>query len=439
MVELSTEDGSLGGLDTIVVAGVDALGRLFGKRLTATAFAAGRDSGFAACSTNLTWGPDLVPVEGLELGGAHNGYPNFLLLPRSDAIFPLGQHERTALVLCDVATETREPVEVSPRWLLDRQVLELAKLGLSARVAVELEFVLYRGRDWRRGPILGGPANYSVLAGSAIESVLGPLRRHLAEAGLEVEAAVPEGGRGQVECTLTAGEPLAVADRAAVFKEIVKEVALEHGLSASFMAKPFSNDAGSSGHLHLSLWREGVNVMALDSRTMGEPGRRALAGLLALAPVAMPFYAPNVNSYKRLRPGSFAPVRANWGVDNRTVAVRALPGPGPAARIELRVPGADASAHLALALALASARHGIQAGLSPPDATAGDGSAPEAEGESLPARLDLAIDRARGSGELRNLVGAKAVDHYLHLANAELEAQAGDVSEWDRERYWDAV
>jgi glutamine synthetase len=425
--------------DVIALAAIDALGRLFGKRFTRASFLEQATSQFAVCSTNLTWGPDLVPIEGIGLSGGHNGYPNLWLRPDPERIFVAPWQSET-LVLSDVVDEAGHPVDVSPRTVLRRQTEELRQsLGIVALVSVELEFVALRGASWRTGvPAFASPSNYSLLASREIDDLLSAIRTGLARACIPIEALATEAGNGQVECTLEPSEPLLAADRAAIFKSAVREIAREHGYAATFMAKPFADDAGNSGHVHLSLWRGESNVFAGGwDHPVGESSS-AVAGVLELAPALCTFYAPNLNSYKRFRPGSFAPTSVGWGPDNRTVALRAI-GNGNDARLEVRVPGADVCPHLVVAATLAALRFGLEEQLDAPPSVVGSAYEAEAHGSALPFTLEQAVRLTRESKRVRALLGDAVVDHYTRMAEGEMDAFVGSVTDWERDRYWTAV
>ena len=235
-----------------------------------------------------------------------------------------------------------------------------------------------------------------------------------------------------------------MADRHAIYKQCLKEVAAQLELSVTFMAKVAEDRAGSSCHLNLSLWRDGRNVFAERAEQAPSDGasypdilRWFLGGWIAHAPEMMVFYAPTVNSYKRYRSGSWAPTGYAWAVDNRTVGFRVV-GEGDARRVECRIPGADCNPYLAYAAALASGLDGIANRIEPPPPFAGDAYRADAAAR-LPSTLAEATDRFEASEFARAALGADVVEHYAHFFRVEHEAFQRAVTDWERRRYFERI
>jgi len=269
--------------------------------------------------------------------------------------------------------------------------------------------------------------DYHVLQGTREEKLNGSVRRHLSQSGVPVECSKGEWGKGQHELNVRYADALTMADRHAVFKQCFKEVADTLGMSVTFMAKPAAGQAGSSCHLHLSLWKDGQNAMAgkgkLGPVLCSDTFRWFLGGWIAHVPEFMVFYAPTVNSYKRFRAGSWAPTRLAWCYDNRTASFRVV-GAGPSLRIECRIPGADCNPYLAIAAAIASGLEGIARKTEPPPIFEGDVYS-ATEMPSIPATLREASDLFAASPLVRDTLGAEVQTHYAHFfRSAPMEAVA---------------
>jgi glutamine synthetase len=283
--------------------------------------------------------------------------------------------------------------------------------------------------------------DYHLLQGTREERFTAEARRHLKASGVPVENSKGEWGRGQHEVNVRHADVLTMADRHSVFKQALKEVAEHLGLSVTFMAKPAAGQAGSSCHLHLSLWQEGVNAFDGDEPLGPVKGsalfRHFLAGWMHHADELMVLYAPTVNSYKRFEDGSWAPTRAAWSYDNRTAGFRVV-GSGPSLRIECRIPGADVNPYLAFAAALASGLDGVERQLEPPPRYQGDAYG-ASELPHLPHTLAEAIARFEASAFAREALGEDVVEHYLHFFRSELAAFERTVTDWERERYFERI
>jgi glutamine synthetase len=224
-----------------------------------------------------------------------------------------------------------------------------------------------------------------------------------------------------------------MADRHVVFKQCLKELADAAAMSLTFMAKPFQGQAGSSCHIHFSLWRDGKNVFEKD----GDLFRWFLGGWMAHVPDLMVFYAPTVNSYKRYVDASWAPTRIAWSYDNRTAGFRVV-GEGPSLRIECRIPGADCNPYLAFAAALASGLDGIANRIEPPECFVGDVYA-AANLPRVPYTLGEAADTFAKSAFAKRALGEAVVEHYAHFFRTEVAAFNMAVTDWERQRYFERI
>ncbi len=438
-------------IDTVIIAFSDHYGRLLGKRLDAEYFLAeAANHGTHACNYLLTTDMEMEPAPGYRFANWERGYGDFHLVPDLDTLRRASWLEKTAMVLCDVKDESaNQPVAVAPRSILRRQLEAAEALGYSAMAASELEYYIYQD-SYREAnekgyaelePMGWYLEDYHILQGTREESFTAPARRHLKGSGIPVESSKGEWGLGQHELNIRYADALAMADRHSIMKHCLKEIADAQGRSVTFMAKPFAGQAGSSCHIHLSLFDGETNAFPGDTQTGSVSGsdvfRHFLGGWMAHLPELMVFYAPTVNSYKRYEDGSWAPTRIAWSFDNRTAGFRVV-GTGESLRIECRVPGADCNPYLAYAAALASGLDGIAKRTEPPDIFEGDIYAAR-HLPRVPYTLEGAADKFEGSEFARSAFGADVVEHYSHFFRTEIEAFRGTVTDWERARYFERI
>ena len=429
-----------GEIDTVLLAFVDMQGRLQGKQLGAEYFLADvLDHGAGACSYLLSVEVEMAPQEGLSTSSWETGHGDFQLLADPSTLRIAAWRPRTAICLADPVWPGGDPVVPSPREILRRQLARLAERGWSARAATELEFIANResyGDARRRGyrdltPVSDYNIDYSLLGMRAAGPLLDRLTTDMPRSGLQLESAKGEANFGQLEINFRHSEPLEAADGHSVFKHAVKEIATQEGLSATFMAK-WDEREGNSCHLHLSLADADGPLFARDEAAF----QGFLAGQLAAMRELTLLLAPNVNSYKRFAGHSFAPTAIAWGRDNRTCAIRVV-GSGASLRIEHRAPGGDVNPYLALAAMIAAGLHGVDAGLEPGPALAGDAYA--ADCERLPIELSEALELFRGSELAAAAFGADVVGHYARAAEIELAAYRAAVTDWERIRGYERL
>ena len=349
------------------------------------------------------------------------------------------------LLLADFRDDTGVAGVACPRSLLLRMIARAQEMGFTARFGPEYEWYAYRetpssaaAKDYRDlQPLSPGMFGYSGLRTGQRGELIADFFDQLAAFNVDLEGLHTETGPGTIEAAITHRETLEAADRAVLFRQGIKQIGYRHGLLMSFMAKPSAELPGCGGHLHQSLWREDENAFhdPTGRRGMSKTFEHYLAGQLALLPALMAIYAPNVNSYKRYVPGSWAATRANWGVDNRTVALRVIPGSAASTRLETRVPGADANPYLVIAAALASGLYGIEHEL-PLALPAVEGDAYSQQiGTPLPEHLGAAAGAMRDSENVAGLLGAGFVDHYVRTREWEWSQYLRAVTEWETRRY----
>jgi glutamine synthetase len=434
-------------IDTVIVGFADHYGRLVGKRFDATFFLDhALAHGAEACDYLLTVDMEMNPVPGYRMANWQSGYGDFHLRPDLATLRHAAWLDRSALVFCDVLDqEGGAPVPQAPRSMLRRQVERAAALGFNAMAGSELEYYLFNDsyRDAAAKPLAAlTPAgwyleDYHLLQGARTEPFHAQVRRSLAASGVPVENSKGEWGKGQHELNIRYAGVLDMADRQLVYKQCLKETADRMSQSVTFMAKPDAAQAGSSCHLHLSLWRGARSAFASRDGAGSATFRHFLAGWIAHARELMVCYAPTVNSYKRYQSASWAPTRLAWSHDNRTAGFRIV-GRGDALRIECRIPGADVNPYLAYAAALASGLDGIERKLEPPPAFSGDMYA-SGELPVVPGTLREATDAFEASGFAREAFGAEVVEHYAHFFRTEQAAFDAAVTDWEHRRYFERI
>jgi glutamine synthetase len=434
-----------GTIDTVVVAFTDLYGRLLGKRFDATFFVESLGEGTHACDYLLAIDMEMEPVPGYAFASWEQGYGDVHLVPDLATLRTAAWSDRAAIVLCDVVDDREhEHVGVAPRSILRRQVERLAEHGLTAKAASELEFFVF-DETYRTAHARGHagltPAgsyieDYHLHSTGRVEPYVRAARRALSASGIPVENSKGEWGRGQHELNIRYADVLEMADRHTIMKHAMKELADAMGLSVTFMAKPTTEEAGSSSHLHVSLWDGDRNAFD-DADGSSDVFRWFLGGWMAHVDDFMVCYAPTINSYKRYVDGSWAPTRVAWSRDNRTAGFRVV-GRGPGLRIENRIPGADCNPYLAYAATIAGGLRGIEERIEPPEEFAGDVYR-AAHLPHVPRTLEHAVERFGGSDVARAAFGDDVVDHYEHFHRVEVEAHRAAVSDWERSRYFERI
>ena len=448
-----------GVIDTILVALVDPFGRLVGKRFRAEVFL---DSvakhGTHGCNYLLTVNMEMDPLDGFKVASWEAGFGDFLLRPDLNTLRVLPWQPGAALVFCDHVKGDGNLVEESPRSVLRRQIELLKKEGFSCFCASELEFYLFNQtyhsaftsgyRDLQ--PSSDYRIDYHLMQPTRDEPLMRAIRNGMTAARVPIESSKGEWSRGQHEINFVYADPLAMADMHVLFKQGMKEIADQHGKAVSFMAKYAPTEAGNSCHVHISLWKGNQNVFhgksQLDSggkklRGGQEHGskvfRQFLGGLMKYSPELCLFYGPTINSYKRYQPGSWAPTRMAWAVDNRTVGFRVV-GEANSLRIENRMPGADANPYLTFAAMIAAGMAGIREGLDCGDEYVGNAYVDE-ELARLPSSLRDATEMFEKSKLARSNFGSEVVDFYDHHAHLEIEAFNNAVTDWEKIRYFERI
>jgi glutamine synthetase len=455
-----------GRIDTVIAAFGDFHGRLIGKRTDGQFYLdVVVEEGTENCDYLIACDIDNNPVDGFHFTSYEQGYGDMRGVVDKATVRYLPWLEKTAVVLLDlVDVDTAAPIEVSPRRVLQRQVLAAAAKGYTAKIGSEIEFFLFKetydqaNAQGYTGLTANSPyvEDYHILQTTKEENILGAIRRGLRDAGMPVEFSKGEAGKGQHELNLTYQEAVEMADTNLIFKNAVKEIALLNGRSATFMAKPHFDDAGSSCHIHSSLWDRHGSVMAdheTHDRSSGERSesegsvgnghgmselfRWYIGGQIAAAREFALMTAPTINSYRRFQPGSWAPTGIGWATDNRTLGFRVV-GHGNGMRVENRIPGADANSYHAFAATIAAGLYGIENRIEPPEPYLGNGYTAQ-DIERIPSSFNEAMDLWEGSSLARTCFGDEVHHHVMTYAKDEWRAWGATVTTWERARYFERI
>jgi glutamine synthetase len=440
-----------GEIDTVLCMFTDLQGRFMGKRIVPSFFLEEvlGEEGLHACLYLLAIDMEMEPLPDYKYASWETGYGDFRLIPDMATLRMVPWIEKTAMVICDVADEeTGEPVEVAPRQILKRQVERAREAGYTFKGGSELEFYLFKDnyeeaaqkRYQELRPSSTYIMDYHMLQTTKDEWLIRQIRNDMVGAGIPIEFSKGEFGRGQHEINITYADALETADRHALYKHGVKEIAALNGAAITFMAKWSMAEAGSSCHVHSSVWNEDGSESLMwddqDPHHMSETFRHSLGGLMSTAREMAWMFAPFVNSYKRYQLGSWAPTAVVWSRDNRTAGFRIV-GEHTSMRGENRLPGADMNPYLGYAATIAGGLHGIQNKVESPEMFVGN--AYEAKDVTrLPASLHEAIDEFAASTVAREAFGDFVFDHLLNTARQEqIIFDNTVVTDWELERYFE--
>jgi glutamine synthetase len=431
-----------GTVDTVLACFVDMQGRLIGKRFQAQFFVDGAYEETHGCDYLLANDIDMEPVPGYAAASWTKGYGDFVIKPDMATLRHVPWLEGTALVLCDVLDHHHHDVPHSPRAMLKAQVARLTERKMRAYLASELEFYLFdesfeaahqkRYHDVKTAGYY--IEDYHIFQTTKEEGFMRAVRRGLEGAGIPVENSKGEWGPGQEEINVRYADALDMADRHVILKNGIKEIAHAQGKAVTFMSKWRYDLAGSSSHIHASLWDlDGKKPLFRDPK--GEHGmsplmRSFVAGQLKYAGEITYFLAPYINSYKRFQVGTFAPTKAVWSRDNRTAGFRLCGEGSKSIRIECRIGGADLNPYLAFAALLAAGLAGIDEKLELAPPFSGDAYFGKALPE-VPKTLREAAELLQGSEMLRKALGSEVVDHYVHTAKWEQFEYDRRITDWE--------
>jgi len=435
-----------GEIDTVLAAATDMQGRLIGKRFLASFFVESAHDETHGCNYLMADDIDMEPVPGYKAASWSKGYGDFVLKPDLSTIRPVPWLEKTALVLCDVLDHhTHDDLPHSPRAILKRQVKRLTERGYRGYFASELEFYLFsetynsaRAKHWQgldtASPYIG---DYLIGITTKEEGYMRRLRNDMNAAGIPIENSKGEWGPGQEEINVRYAETLEMADRHVFLKNGAKEIADIEGKAVSFMAKYNYGLAGSSSHIHNSLWSaDGKTPLFFDKSapwTLSELGRQWSAGQLKYAKEYTLLLAPYINSYKRFQSGTFAPTKIMWSEDNRTAGFRRCGEGTKGIRMECRIGGADLNPYLAFAGLIEAGLAGIDEKLELQKPFVGD-AYQAARLQDVPKTLRDATEAFGKSKMLKEALGEEVVDHYVHTARWEQMEYDRRITDWELHR-----
>lgn len=435
-------------IDQVEVLIADINGVMRGKRLPVAETQALFDRGINFSASAHLLDMRGRNIDGLRLG-TEDGDPDFLCRPVPGSVVPVPWASRPlAQCLISMYTTAGVPYFAEGRHVLEAVTARFTAANLTPVVATELEFYLLAdnlkplpelivGRIPGTSTVHTGPQLYNVEDLHDIDALLQELEDACRLQNLPATTAVSECAPGQFEVNLHhVADAVLACDHAVLLRRAVRGVARRHGFAATFMAKPFAEHAGSGLHVHVSLKdRTGANIFAprADGGAPAPELEHAIAGTLAAMAESMAIFAPNANSYRRFRPGAFAPVAPNWGANHRNVAVRIPMSQSDDTRLEHRVAGADANPYLAVAAILAGMHHGMAAMLAPPPPV-GEGQVAPPSGR-LPVRWETALDRFAAGGILPGYLGGDFCRVFEHCRRWEAEQFHGQVGHLDYEWY----
>jgi glutamine synthetase len=437
------------GIKKVKVGGFDIDGVLRGKYVALDKFWSILEPGFGFCDVIFGWDIGDVLYDNAKVTGWHSGYPDTHAVIDASTFRVIPAEPDTAAFLVDFAVAPGgAPHPACPRSLLKKQIAKAAAKGWKATFGVELEFWVFKETSEsvqekgfkRLTPVSPGMFGYSWLREEQNREFCHAILDEMKAFDLDIEALHTETGPGVYEVAIKYDEALRAADKAALFKTQLKSLAARHGLMVTFMAKWNADLPGSSGHLHQSLWDPSGNNVFFDDKgehKLSAKARHYIGGQVELMPELTALYTPTVNAYKRYVPGVWAPLNASWGVENRTCAIRVIPGGPKSTRVEYRQTAADINPYVAIATCLGAGLWGIEKELEPPAVASGDASA--SEERRLPRSLREATAWLEKSTRARDVLGAEFVDHYVRTRDWEVRQYERAVTDWELRRYFESI
>lgn len=436
------------GLRHVKVGVFDIDGILRGKYMSKAKFFSALDHGFGFCDVVLGWDSRDQLYDNVEYTGWHTGYPDAptRIIPDSCRDLPFEDNQLFFLAEFDQQAEL-----LCPRGLLRRVIAQAKDMGFDALGSLEYEFFVFNEtRDSIRKkkyqnlkPIAPGYFGYSVLRNSVDSEIYHQIMDISEAMDFPLEGLHEETGPGVLEAAITVDDVEKAGDKAALFKTFVKVIAQRNNMLATFMAKWSPDWPGQSGHIHLSLKDEQGKAVFHDAdneHNISETMRYFIGGQQKLMPALLSMIAPTVNSYTRLIPGFWAPTTASWGVENRTCALRVIPGSEKSQRVEYRIGASDANPYLALSAALASGLWGIKNKVEPTAPITGNAYDQDFSEElQLPTTLWDAAQRLKNSDVAEELFGEAFVNHYAASREWEEREFRKHITDWEMERYFEII
>ena len=433
----------------LAVADID--GVLRGKYISAEKFTSLAEGRLGFCDVTFGWDMGDVAYDNVKFTGWHTGYPDALVKLDLSTFRKIPWENDIPFFLGDFVDDDEIPGYTCPRQLLRKVLADTEQSGFSPYFSQEFEWFNFAETPetaHQKGyqnltPLTPGMFGYSILRSTLKNEYMTDLFDLLCKFGIPIEGLHTETGPGVYEAAIKYAPVLQAADQAVLFKTAVKEIAYKHGVMATFMAKITENLPGCSGHVHQSLWDKDSKYNLFydekDPHKMSELMKSYIAGQLYCLPQILPMIAPTINSYKRLVEGAWAPTTLTWGIDNRTVALRALPCNAKATRLETRVVGSDTNPYLALAACLAAGLYGVKNKMKlEKEATEGNGYRDLSNGV-LPANLYEATQKMKQSTVAKELFGDQFVEHFTLTREWEWKQYAKVVTDWELKRYFEII
>jgi len=435
----------------IKVAVTDIDGILRGKYILKDKFFSAIESSFGFCNVIFGWDSTDVCYDNSSYTGWHSGYPDAQAKIDLSTYRNIPWDKNTPFFLGDFEDIQGNPLAICPRQLLKKIISKLKSAGYLAKMGVEYEWFNFKEtpQTWAEKkyiapePITPGMFGYSLLRSTLNQPFFEALLKELSQFRIPLEGLHTETGPGVLEAAILYSDPLEAADRGVLFKTATKEIAYRFGIMPSFMAKWNEALPGCSGHVHQSLWneKEDTNLFydSKDGNKMSPLFKSYLAGQLHCLGEILPFFAPTVNSYKRLVDGYWAPTKSTWGVDNRTTAFRVIPGNPKSTRLEARITGSDINPYIALAALLASGLYGIEKNLNLTQKPIVGSAYMDKTTERLPRNLQESTQKLAQSKIARDLLGGEFVDHFVKTREWEWRQFQDSVTHWELKRYFEII
>lgn len=437
------------GQNKVKFAVSDIDGVLRGKIIHIDKFKDTINSSIGFCDVIFGWDINDVCYTNADYTGWHTGYPDTEVKIDLNTLRFIPWDNDTPFFIGDL---NEDDPHVCPRSLLKKITSQSIQMGYSPIFSLEFEWFNFKeksidlsSREYKNPtPITAGMFGYSMLRPSQNSEFFNDLFNYMEKYNVPIEGMHSETGPGVFEAAVTCDEILTAADKAVLFKSGVKEIANKHDFIACFMAKYNDDLPGCGGHIHQSLWDNNMKQNLFfdsnsnDDNNMSEVMKSYLAGQIYCLPYILPMFAPNVNSYKRLREGAWAPTIVNWGIDNRTTAFRVINKNASAIRIESRIPGADVNPYIAMSASLAAGLYGIQHNLKLEDMPV-IGNGYETSGNRLANNLGDAVRIMKESEIANTLFGEKFVNHFTQTREWEWNQFISKVTNWELKRYFEII
>lgn len=431
----------------VKIALTDIDGVLRGKYISTDKFLSALKSDVGFCNVVFGWDSNDVAYDNATYTGWHSGYPDTPARIDLSTFRKIPWENDVPFFLCELIGE---PAYVCPRNVLKNVIGQAKKQGYTPYFSQEFEWFNFeetpqsvnekKFKDLQH--LSPGMFGYSILRTTLRNDFFTALFDQLQKFDIPIEGLHTETGPGVCEAAITYSDILTAADRAVLFKTGVKEISYKQGIMATFMAKWNENLPGCSGHVHQSLWDEknkgNLFFSEKDKHHMSDTFKSYIAGQLYCLPFILPMFAPTINSYKRLVEGAWAPTTPTWAIDNRTVALRALPLGTKSSRLETRVVGSDSNPYLAMAACLASGLYGIKHKLKLQAPTIGNGYGDVSHGV-FPSNLWTATQAMKQSEVAKELFGASFVAHYTQTREWEWRQFSKVVTDWELKRYFEII